>query len=631
MKELQFRFRLAVYLAWLGISVLLLRLWFLQVVHGSYYRNKSENNRTRSIRVEAPRGIIYDRFGKVIVRNRPAFNLAILTEDIKDVNQTLEKIAEILKLDSAELINNFKDSSKNYRRFEPQVAIHDISHEDLARIEARGHSLPGVITTVEPARVYPYDNFASQLLGYTREISPEQLKQYKLREEGKEKYRPGDQAGQSGLELSREQTLKGSPGYLQVEVDARGRRRAELGVVDITPGKDVYLTIDLELQKVAEEQMQGKRGAIVAIEPNTGEILALVSAPGYDPNLFSGNISKQDWKALVDHPGKPFRNRAVSSAYPPGSTSKLLWATAGLEKGIITKNTLYNCPGYYKIKKRRFHCHKRSGHGRVNVSKAIKVSCNAFFYQLGHKLGIDTLSEYLEKFGFGQKTGIDLLAEKTATAPSREWKRKRFKEKWYDGDTIPVSIGQGYFTTTPLQLTSMLSTLVNGGKKFKPHLLKKIIRGQDVEYVNAKILMEMNLNPENVDTVKMAARSVVEEDGGTGKRARVEGVEIGGKTGTAQVAALEHGIEGKLNDHAWFISFAPVDRPSIVLSVIVENGGHGGESAAPIAQAILQKYFVDRGVVKEPKVEEEKSELEEPELAKLEVNRNLVVTQRDLN
>ena len=581
MKELQFRFKFASYLAWLGIFILLLRLWFLQVVHGSYYRDKSENNRTRSIRVEAPRGIIYDRHGKVIVRNRPAFNLAILTEDIKDVNKTLEKIAEILKLDSDKLKNNFKESSKNYRRFEPQVAIHDISHEDLARIEARGHSLPGVITTVEPARVYPYDNFASQLLGYTREISPEQLKQFKNKE-----YRPGDQVGQSGLEISKEEILKGSAGFLQVEVDAKGRRTSELGVVDTIPGKDLYLTIDLELQKIAEEQMQGKRGAIIAIEPNTGEVLALVSAPGYDPNLFSGNISKQDWKALVDHPGKPFRNRAVSSAYPPGSTSKLLWATVGLEKGVINKNTLYNCPGYYKIKKRRFHCHKRSGHGLVNVSKAIKVSCNAFFYQLGHKLGIDALSEYLDKFGFGRKTGINLLAEKTATAPSRKWKRERFKEKWYDGDTIPVSIGQGYFTTTPLQLTSMLATLVNGGQKYKPHLVKKIIRGQDVEYVNSILLEEMNLNPENVETVKFAARSVVEEDGGTGKEARVEGVEIGGKTGTAQVAALEHGIEGKLNDHAWFVSFAPVKRPSIVLSVIVENGGHGGKSAAPIAQAL---------------------------------------------
>ena len=604
MKELQFRFKLASYLAWLGIFILLLRLWFLQVVHGSYYRDKSENNRTRSIRVEAPRGIIYDRHGKVIVRNRPAFNLAILTEDIKDVNKTLEKIAEILKLDSDKLKNNFKESSKNYRRFEPQVAIHDISHEDLARIEARGHSLPGVITTVEPARVYPYDNFASQLLGYTREISPEQLKQFKNKE-----YRPGDQVGQSGLEISKEEILKGSAGFLQVEVDAKGRRTSELGVVDTIPGKDLYLTIDLELQKIAEEQMQGKRGAIIAIEPNTGEVLALVSAPGYDPNLFSGNISKQDWKALVDHPGKPFRNRAVSSAYPPGSTSKLLWATVGLEKGVINKNTLYNCPGYYKIKKRRFHCHKRSGHGLVNVSKAIKVSCNAFFYQLGHKLGIDALSEYLDKFGFGRKTGINLLAEKTATAPSRKWKRERFKEKWYDGDTIPVSIGQGYFTTTPLQLTSMLATLVNGGKKYKPHLVKKIIRGQDVEYVNSILLEEMNLNPENVETVKFAARSVVEEDGGTGKEARVEGVEIGGKTGTAQVAALEHGIEGKLNDHAWFVSFAPVKRPSIVLSVIVENGGHGGKSAAPIAQAIIQKFFVDRGVIEEPKLEE--AELEE--------------------
>ncbi len=596
MKELQFRFRLATYFAWLGIFILLFRLWFLQVVHGSYYRNKSENNRTRAIRVEAPRGIVYDRFGKVIVRNRPSFNLAILTEDVKNVNQTLEKIAGILKLDSKKLIEDFKSSKKNYRKFEPQVAIHDISHEDLARVEARGYSLPGVITTVEPARVYPYDNFASQLLGYTREISPEQLKELK-----NEKYRPGDQTGQSGLEVSQEKLLKGSPGYLQVEVDARGRRRSQLGVVDIVPGKDLYLTLDLELQKIAEEQMQGKRGAIVAMEPNTGEILALVSAPGYDPNLFSGNISNQGWKALVDDPGKPFRNRAVSSAYPPGSTSKLLWAITGLEKGIINENTLFNCPGYYKIKKRRFHCHKRAGHGKVNVSKAIKVSCNAFFYQLGHKLGIDNLSEYLNKFGFGKKTGIDLLAEKPATAPSRQWKKKRLNERWYDGDTIPVSIGQGYFTTTPLQLASMLSTLVNGGYRYRPNLVRKVIRGQDVEYIRPELIEELKLSSHNVETVKYAAQRVVEEDGGTGKRARVPGVLVGGKTGTAQVAALEHGIEGKLNDHAWFVSFAPVEKPSIVLSIIVENGGHGGESAAPIAQAIMQRYFIDRGVIEKPK------------------------------
>ena len=599
MKDLSTKIKISSVLAWTGISLLIIRLWFLQVLSGSYYRDKSENNRVRAIRTEPARGVIYDRDGKILVRNRPSFNLELMLEDVSDVDQTLKDVSKIINRDQEKLISDFK-SSPRARRFEPQVALYDISHQDLARIEARSYSLPGVIVNSEPTRIYPHGSLASQILGYTREITPAQLDNY-----GRERYRPGDVVGQSGLETFREEDLRGEPGYIQVEVDARGRRRDELGIIDTKSGDDLYLTLDLDLQKIVEEQFVGKKGAAIALDPRTGEVLVLVSAPSYDPNVFAGQVSKDVWDSLVSDPGKPFRNRAISAAYPPGSTSKLMWALVGLQEGKINANSSITCPGYYKIKGHTFHCHKRSGHGHVSLSDAIKVSCNAFFYQLGDRLGIDVLGNYLDKFGFGKNTGIDISGEETGTAPSKKWKLDKYGERWYNGDTLPVSIGQGYFTATPLQMASMLSTIVMQGKRFKPHLVSKVIHSQtgSITTIEPELLSDLKFKKEYVDLVMKSGQRVIEEPGGTGKRAAIKGVSIGGKTGTAQVAAVQRGIKGLLNDHAWFIAYAPVENPTIVLAIIVENGGHGGETAAPIAKLMLEKYFRKQGLIPEENLE----------------------------
>lgn len=591
MNDLISKIKVTRIIAWLGIGILIFRLWFLQVLDGAYYRDKSENNRVRGIRTGAPRGLIYDREGKILVRNRPSFNLALMLEDVENVEETLRKIAGILGRDPEKLIADFK-AAPRARRFEPQVALHDITHEELAKIEARNFTLPGVIINTEPARIYPHGQKASQILGYTREISSAQLENL-----GREHYRPGDVVGQFGIETQREKDLRGQPGYVQVEVDARGRRRGELGIVDTESGDDLYLTIDLDLQAAVEEQFADRKGAAVALDPNTGEVLVLVSAPTYDPNVFAGQVSKPVWDSLVNDPGKPFRNRAIASAYPPGSTSKMMWALVGLEEGKINLNSSVTCPGYFKLKSHRFRCHKKSGHGHIPLGDAIKVSCNAFFYQLGNNLGIDVLSKYLNKFGFGQLSGIDLAGEEPGIAPSREWKQNKYKERWYDGDTLPVSIGQGYFVATPLQMASMLSTIVTEGKRYKPHIVSKVVHDGVISNIEPELLADLKLKKENVEIIKRSGQRVVEEKGGTGKRAAIPGVTIGGKTGTAQVAGLQHGIKGKLNDHAWFIAFAPVEKPTIVVAIVVENGGHGGETAAPIARVLLEKYFRKKGMI----------------------------------
>ncbi|HMO17520.1 MAG TPA: penicillin-binding protein 2 [Oligoflexia bacterium] len=575
---------------------LLLRLWFLQCLYGSYYRDKSENNRIRTIRTIAPRGSIFDSDGRVLVRNRPSFNIALMREDANNPKETIYEVARIAGLNPDTVFEQYQ-SDRSTPRFEPKVIVRDISKDILSKVKARAYLLPGVIVQAVPTRTYPYGKSAAQLFGYVREVNKQQLE-----EKSNVGYRLGDSIGQTGLEKQYESTLRGFSGYLQVEVDAMGSRKKELDLIEAEPGQDIHLTIDLDLQRAAEEAIGNRKGALVALDVRNGAVLSLVSMPTFDANTFSGSVKAKEWQELATDKSKPLTNRAISSVYPPGSTSKLLWSVAGLQERKITSGSRLNCPGYYSLGSRRYLCHKKTGHGPLDLKMAVTLSCNAFYYNLGQMLGIDTMSQYLKWFGVGQLSGIDIQGEVAGILPSNEWKKERFKEKWYPGDSVPVSIGQGYYVASPLQMAIQMMLIANDGQMLKPYLVAKRFDKDlnSVVITEPQLLWTVPVNKEHFRTVREAAESVVANDRGTGKRARLSGVSVGGKTGTAQVS--RRGTERKtkeLMDHAWFIAFAPVERPEIALAVVVENAGGGGEFAAPVARAVLYEYFKKKGLIKE--------------------------------
>jgi penicillin-binding protein 2 len=591
----------------LFFSVIGARLWYLQGIKGNYYRNMSENNRTRTIRTASPRGMIFDREGRILVRNRASFNVGLLMEDTPEPEQTVLQLAALSEVESATALEQFTKSKGN-RPFEPRVVLTDLTRARLARIKVNTHQLPGVMVSNVPTRRYPNGTVAAQLFGFTREITREQLTSSDKR------YRAGDEVGQVGLEKQYENVLRGNAGYVQVEVDARGTRRGELGIVDEAVGGDLYLTIDLDVQRAAEESLRGWRGAVVAMVPETGEIIALASTPTFDANLFSGHVSAQEWNQVSSDPEKPMRNRAISNIYPPGSTIKLFWALVGLQEGVITENTKVFCPGHYQLGKRRYHCHKRGGHGYVDLKTAITVSCNAYFYHLGQALGIERMAKYLESFGFGDPTGIDIPGEQPGTRPSPEWKRRLYGEAWYPGDTIPVSIGQGYLVVTPLQMAAALSALANDGKTVVPHLVKRIVdraSGED-RPVEPKFKSPVPIDQAHFAKIREFAAEVVASDRGTGRRSGFTALQVAGKTGTAQVkAGIGEQEDPRFKDHAWFVSFAPAEKPELVVVVIVENAGHGGSHAAPVAREVYKAFFQKRGMLSEEDINTP-SQLAEP-------------------
>jgi penicillin-binding protein 2 len=616
-------------IACFGLSLLAGRLWYLQAVQGSYYRDLSTNNRTRTIRTAAARGDILDREGRVLVRNRPSFDISLLLEDTPDIDKTIERLAEITKRDPAELKQRFASRRKG-RRFEPQVVLPDVSRSELAMVKVNTHNLPGVIVTASPTRSYPDGSLAAQIFGYTREITKSQLAQRKA-----DGYKAGDVIGQSGLEKAFEDVLHGASGFKKIEVDAVGRRKRELGIVDNITGSHIYLTLDVDLQRAAQDALGDFKGAVVALDPRSGEILALASTPSFDVNMFSGQMSSKVWNEVVNDERKPLTNRTISNIYPPGSTIKLLWGVAGLADGLIRPETRKFCPGFFKLGGRRYHCHKRAGHGWVNLREAIRVSCNVFFYELGQEIGISRLSDYMEKFGFGEKSGIVLSGEEVGTRPSERWKLRRFGERWYPGDTLPVAIGQGYLVVTPLQLAVAISSIANGGTVYRPQLISKIVdaKGNVVEKFEPRARRTLGVDPAALKLVREYAEDVVGHERGTAGKARIEGVRIGGKTGTAQVGALgTEKLGERFKDHAWFVSFAPVEDPTLVLVVLVENSGHGGTYAAPVAKKVYEAYFRKKGVIPYPEVIETeegliRARLDSPSDKPEEVTENTSITE----
>ena len=591
--ELRGRTRLIYVVLILAFFGLVIRLGVLQVVHGERYTFLSENNRIRIKRVPGTRGMILDRQGELMVDSRPSFDLLFVPEDAQNPESILRRLAHYLGRAETDLITVFEEN-KNRAAFDEIVLGKDVDWATVVAVETHQLDLPGVTLRVRPRRSYADGPMAAHVLGYLGEIGPKQLKSFK--EQG---YWPGDEIGQYGLEKKWEGVLKGQSGGQQVEVDALGRRVRVLHEVIDVPGYTVHLTLDRQLQQTAFEALQGKEGTIVALDVNSGAILAMVSTPAFDPNVFARGIKSEEWRALIKDRLRPLNNRAIQGQYPPGSTFKIIMAIAGLEEGVMDPDARISDPGYFPFGNRHFRDWKKGGHGMVDLHKAIVESCDTYFYQLGQRLGVDKIAKYARAFGLGEKTGAFLDDEKSGLVPDTAWKRKRFRQPWYPGETPSVAIGQGYLTTTPLQLANMMAAVANGGTLYRPRIVDKIesVDGLTVREYSAEKIRTIDLKPQTLRRVRQALADVVSGTGGTGRAARSSAVTVAGKTGTAQVIEMKGAylkseqLSYFNRDHAWFVAYAPVENPQIALVALVEHGGHGGSAAAPLAKKVFEKYM----------------------------------------
>lgn len=582
------------------LSVILLgRIWYLQISQHERFDVLSKDNRVRLIPVPPVRGQIYDRNGRVLAENTPVFTLDVLPREVDDMDALLNELAKIIQI-SANEIRKFKSLVRNRPSFESQILKVNLSEEEVARFLVNRHRFHGADVAPRLQRHYPYSGEMAHVLGYVGRINREEADQI-----DKAVYKGTDYIGKLGIEAHYESQLLGEVGFRQVETNAHGRIVRTLDRKAPTSGEDVHLNIDVDLQVKAREYLGRYRGAIIAIEPATGGVLAFVSNPVYDPNKFVNGIDHRSYNALRDDINRPLLNRALNGRYAPGSTVKGLVALAGLENGWNERRKVV-CSGYYQLKgsSHRYRCWRRSGHGPTSMIESIRHSCDVFYYQLANTLGIDKLHQFLQRFGLGQKTGIDLKGEPSGLMPSREWKQRVRKAPWYPGETLITGIGQGYTLTTPLQLGVVAATLANRGKRIEPRLVQRLTHGsgdsiRDVEIPLGGNLGTVNAKPRNYKVIIDAMQSVMEHPRGTARESGFGAdYTIAGKTGTAQVVAIAQGAEydeSKLNefqkDHALFVAFAPVENPQIALAVVVENGGSGSSVAAPIARKVLDFYL----------------------------------------
>lgn len=581
------------------LVVIIMRLWYLQISNGEEYESRAYDNRVRIRQLAAPRGHILDRKGRELVTNRPSFNVALIQEDSHDLGDVLKRLAPILDMDVSELWEKIREASDT-PRYVPVLLKEDIDWQTLAYLENHNHEFSGIRTEVQPVRVYHYDDLAANIIGYLGSISKKELAAA-----DPDIYSGGDIVGKKGLERIREEDLRGEKGYSYSEVDAKGFEQQLLKAVEPLPGREIRLTIDADLQQIAESHMSAgeKSGAVVVMEVKTGRVLAAVSAPSIHINDFLGGISVKKWQALLDNPKHPLINKVVQATYPPGSTYKMVTALAGLATGVIDEDTVLYCPGSYSFGNRRYRCWKHAGHGPVNLQKAIRESCDVFFYQVGQRVGVDRLAEYAEKLGLGKKTGIEMDYEKPGLTPTRDWKLKYRKAKWQEGETLSVAIGQGFNLVTPLQLCVMTATLANDGKLYRPQLVEQVVdpEGRVVESFSPELVSEVTGMDRYFNKIKMGMEAVVQAKHGTARNVAIDGLTIAGKTGTAQVVKLaqyrhlkEENIPYLYRDHAWFTCYAPAENPEVAVTVLVEHGLHGGSAAGPIARAVLNQYFSGR-------------------------------------
>lgn len=563
------------------------RLFTLQIINGEEYRLKAVMNQLRVIPVKAPRGRILDRNGRVLAEVRPAFSVAVVPADIASVQETAAGLARILGTPAGPIVEKV-GRAKGFGRYIPIVVARDIPRTLLARLEARLYHMPGVRVVVEGLRSYPGGPLAAHVIGYLGEISPGEMEQEEFGG-----YLMGDMIGKSGLERRYEEILHGRDGYRLVEVDALGRETREVGEVPARKGNDITVSIDLDVQRKIEEWLVNP-GSAVAMLVETGEVLAMVSRPGFDPNLFSAGISTAAWKALLEDPRNPLTNRVIQGLYPPGSVIKPLVATAALAAGSITPDQYFACAGAISLGQHQFRCWLKGGHGMVAMHRGIVESCDVYFYRVGERVGPREMARWGRLMGLGAISGIDLPGEKAGLVPDQEWKKRVRGADWYKGETYHMAIGQGYYQLTPLQIVRYMAAVGTGKTPPPPHFLTAVraYGGTGFEPVRTDYSPEdLPVSQEIRDEVRRAMEGVVTDAGGTGRRAAVKGVSVAGKTGTAQVVSSQTrgaALPDDLGDHAWFAAFAPSYRPQVAIAVMLEHGGHGGSVAAPGAAVIIR-------------------------------------------
>jgi penicillin-binding protein 2 len=591
-----------------AFALLLVRFVYLQIVQYEYYRTKAEDNRISIVPIMPNRGLILDRGGAVLARNYSAYTLEISPGKVADLDKTindLESIVEIRPSDRA----RFKRLMIEAKGADSLPIRTRLTDEEVAKFAVNRYRFPGVDIQARLFRQYPLNELASHLVGYIGRINDRDVEH--IEDQGvSANYKGTDHIGKTGLEQSYESELHGTTGYEQVEVDSGGRGVRTLSRTSPTSGNNLVLTLDIKLQQVAEQAFGENRGALVAIEPASGGILAFVSKPGFDPNLFVDGIDPASWDVLNTSPDRPMVNRALAGTYPPGSTFKPYMALAALELGKRTAQQTIFDPGFFQFGNHRFRDDKPGGHGTVDMYKSLVASCDTYYYMLGNDLGIDNMARFIGQFGFGAKTGIDVDGEATGVLPSQEWKRRRFKrpeqQKWYSGETVSVGIGQGYNAYTPLQMAQAMATIANNGVMYRPHLVNYIenIKSGERTLVEPKVERTIVLKPEHMEFIKRALAGVNLE--GTGARAFAKAeYTSAGKTGTAQVVALkqnekynEKNVAERHRDHALFIAFAPLESPKIALAVVVENAGFGARAAAPVARQVLDYYLLGKRIDK---------------------------------
>lgn len=599
--------------------VLLTNLYHLQVSRHEMYQTRSNDNRI-SVRPIAPnRGLIFDRNGVLLAENRPTFSLEVVPEKTGNLAPMLSRLAEVISL-SVEQQEKFIDGAKRQRRFKSLTLKDNLDEAEVAKFSVHQHRFPGVSIEARLTRFYPYGEALTHTLGYVGKINKKELKAIDA-DGSSANYAATYDIGKLGLERKYETELHGKVGYREVEINSRGRILRTLKIEPPVPGNDLILSLDIDLQKTAQQALAGERGAIVAIAPSTGEVLAMYSNPSYDPNLFVHGISSKDYRPLIQSLDRPLINRTTQGRYPPASTVKPLMALLGLESGLVSEHTKIHDPGFFQIPnvKRKYRDWKKWGHGSVDLAKSVYQSCDIYYYDLSYRLGIDKISDFMTQFGFGEKTGIDIYEETDAIMPSRGWKRAQHNQPWYAGDTISVGIGQGYWTVTPMQLAFSTATLVNKGQIHPPHLVTRqkrplALESPDTEEALTSAGFEYidTLDPDlppivlkdeaNWQIILNAMHETVYNPRGTAHKV-FKGAEYdaAAKTGTAQVIGIaedetydEKSISERHRDNAMFIGYAPFDKPEIVVAIAVENGGHGGETAGPVARKILDKYFSNK-------------------------------------
>ncbi len=593
----QRRFLFCFVIVFVVFLLLLLRLWYLQVISYEDFKERSIRNRTRVLSLDASRGPIFDRNGALLVDNRPSFQISVMRQDVDNRSLLFERLSELLKIETTELELRWQEG-KRFPIYRPVPLATDVSWEIMERVQEHSVDLPGVLTEVRPVRDYLEQGSAAHLIGYLGEITVKELESKRFNQ-----YRAGDFIGKTALERSFEPYLKGEKGRRLVEVDVQGKLLRQLQREPSRPGNKIYLTLDRELQRATDEVFADQSGAAIALDVNSGEILAMVSRPTFNPALFAKGIAGEEWRKLAQDTRHPLQNKVISGQYPPGSIFKMVVALAALREGIVDTKRSIDCKGDFVVGGSRYRCWKKVGHGPTNLKKALRESCDVWFYQVGLELGIDKLSQAAKEFGLGAPTGYPLQGERSGIIPSQEWKHKHYNKPWYAGETVIASIGQGFVLATPIQLAVMTAALANGGKVFKPQVIQKIEdwEGNVLLQPEPEIVRRIDYSPAAWKAIQDALIAVVNEPRGTGRAARLKDVLVAGKTGTSQVVRRRSDEEEELDKdgkvpyrfraHALFVAYAPAEKPEIAIAVVVEHGQSGGRAAGPIAKQIIRRYM----------------------------------------